>query len=81
MKHVNPVPGECNQNGDIYQETVSTNDGQVESYVGLARYFKKRYIKPRATLTNSHTNGQTELSNFVLEQRDEGKDPKIFCKS
>ena len=79
-KHECPVPGECNQDGAIYQATVSTNDGRVESYVGLARNFKKRYAKHKATLTSRHADGQTTLSNFVWEQTDEGKDPKVSWK-
>ena len=52
----------------------------TESYVGLARNFKKRYAKHKATLTSRHADGQTTLSNFVWEQTDEGKDPKISWK-
>ena len=32
-----PIPGACNQDGAVYEATVSTSDGQTESYVGLAR--------------------------------------------
>ena len=74
------VPVECNHDGAIYQATVSTNDGRVETYVGLARNFKKRYSKHKATLASRQADGQTTMSNFVWEQRAEGKDPKISWK-
>ena len=38
-----PVPGKCNQNGVVYQATVTSATGRVETYVGLAKNFKKRY--------------------------------------
>ena len=39
------VPEACNQDGAIYEAEVKTEDGYVESYVGLAKNFKKRYPK------------------------------------
>ena len=38
-KHECPLPGACNQDGAIYQATVSADDGREESYVSLARNF------------------------------------------
>ena len=72
-----PMPGECTQRGVVYEAVVSTNDGNVESYVGLAKYFKSRYLKHRTTLRNEQADGQTTLSNFVWEQRKMRKEPKI----
>ena len=75
-----PVPGECKQDGAVYQATVTTNDGQVESYVGLAKNFKKRFLKHRATLLNKPTEGQTTLSNYVWQQREAQKQPVVTWK-
>ena len=72
-----PVPGGCNQDGAVYQTTISTNDGRVENYVGLARNFKKRFRKHRTTLKDRHAEGQTTMSNYVHLQRDQGKDPVV----
>ena len=36
-----PVPGECNQNGAIYQATVLSAGGRVETYVGLAKISRR----------------------------------------
>ena len=72
-----PVPGACNQDGAVYQATVSTNDGRIEKYVGLAKNFKKRFRKHRTTIKNKHADGQTTLSNYVHLQRDQQKDPVV----
>ena len=65
------------QPGVVYQASASTNDGRGESYVGLARQFKKRFPKHKTTLNDRHTDGQTTLSGYVWEQMDEGKDPSV----
>jgi hypothetical protein len=75
-----PVPGACNQDGAIYEATVVTSDGRKESYVGLAKNFKKRFTKHRATLKSRSADGQTTLSNYVWEQRDKQMDPKLSWK-
>ena len=64
-----PLPGECNQNGVVYEATVKTNNGRTESYVGLARNFKKRWPKHKATLSKRNADGQTTLSTYVWSKR------------
>ena len=75
-----PIPGACNQDGAVYEATVSTADGQTESYVGLARNFKRRWPKHKTTLKNRNADGQTTLSTYVWKKRDEGLDPKVKWK-
>ena len=75
-----PLPGECNQNGVVYEATVKTNDGRTESYVGLARNFKKRWPKHKATLSKRNADGQTTLSTYVWSKRDERLEPKVSWK-
>ena len=41
-----------------------------ESYVGLAKNFKKRYSKHKRTLKDRNVDSQTTLSRYVWEQRD-----------
>ena len=72
-----PIPGACNQDGVVYQASVTTNDGRKEDYVGLAKHFKKRWHKHKATLKDSEADGQTTLSRYVWKKRQEGLDPKI----
>ena len=75
-----PMPGACNQDGAIYEAIVSTKDGRRESYVGLAKNFKKRYSKHKRTLKDRRVDGQTTLSNYVWEQRDKQMNPLISWK-
>ena len=70
-----PMPGACNQDGEVYEATVSTTDGRVESYVDLARNFKKRWPKHKTTLGDRNADGQTTLSTYVWKKRDEGLSP------
>jgi hypothetical protein len=72
-----PVPGACNQDGAIYEATVETDDSRVESYVGLAKNFKRRYPKHKSTLASRTADGQTTLSKYVWRKKDEGLNPKV----
>ena len=75
-----PVPGACNQDGAIYEATVKTDDSRIESYVGLAKNFKRRFPKHKSTLANRNADGQTALSKYVHRKRDEGLNPKVSWK-
>ena len=75
-----PVPGACNQDGAIYEAEVKTDDGKVESYVGLAKNFKKRFPKHKSTLGSRTADGQTTLSRYVWKKRDEGLNPTVSWK-
>ena len=72
-----PMPGECTQKGVVYEAVVTTNDGRKESYVGLAKNFKPRFLKHRGTLKKEDSDSHTTLSNYVWKQRNMGKEPKI----
>ena len=76
-RHECPVPGACNEDGVIYQAKVTTSDGKVEDYVGLARNFKKRYSKHKRTLKNRNADGHTTLSNYVWDRRDKQLNPVV----
>ena len=71
---------QCNIDGAIYEAKVKTSDGRVESYVGLAKNFKKRYSKHKATLNDRGADGQTTLSKYTWRKTDEGLDPKVSWK-
>ena len=68
-----PIPGACNQDGAIYEAKVATN----ESYVGLAKNFKKRWPKHKKTLKDRDADGQTTLSKYVWKKREEGLCPEV----
>ena len=48
--------------------------------MGLAKKFKKRFTKHRATLQSRTADGQTTMSNYDWEQKDKNMDPKVSWK-
>ena len=74
------MPGASNQDVAVYEATVSTTDGQVESYVGLARIFLKKCPKHKTTFGDRHADGQTTLSIYVWRKRYEGLSPTVSWK-
>ena len=75
-----PIPGKCNQEGVVYQATVSNNRGDTEHYIGLAKQFKSRYRKHRDSMTKRDPQNSTTLSSYVWEEKDAGTDPKVSWK-
>ena len=78
-----PLPGECTMDGVVYEAVVTTSDGQRESYVGLAKNFKRRWPKHKSTLASPTADGKTTFSRYVWRQRDQGLTQKLsgkFCK-
>ena len=73
------VPGACNQDGVVYQATVTSDGGRnTQTYVGLAKSFKRRYSKhimEKPTPTNS-----TTLSTHFLKEKSDGKNHSISWK-
>ena len=72
-----PMPNACNQDGAVYETKVATSDGRVESYVGLAKNFKKRWRKHKTNLADRDSEGQTTMSRYVWRKRDEGLAPTV----
>ena len=75
-----PVPGECNQDGAIYQASVTSTGGKVETYVGLAKKFKKRYPKHNTNLLDETAPGGTSLSKYFWREKNAGNNPKVTWK-
>ena len=75
-----PVPGECNQDGAIYQATVSSAGGREETYVGLAKNFKRRYPKHKKNILDESAPNGTSLSKYFWKETNLGRDPKITWK-
>ena len=59
---------------------MKTNDGKSESYVGLAKNFKKRFSKHKRTLRDRNSEGQTSLSNYYWEKKDQNRNPMVTWK-
>ena len=75
-----PVPGQCNQNGVVYQATVSSDTGKVGTYVGLAKNFKRRYPKHKKCLLDETAEGGTALSTYYWQEQNAGRNPKVNWK-
>ena len=75
-----PLPGECKQEGVIYQATVENIKGEKETYVGLASHFKSRYYKHRASLETFTPENSTTLSTYYWEEKSNGNQPTVKWK-
>ena len=75
-----PVPGQCNQNGSVYQATASSATGRKETYVGLAKNFKRRYPKHKKCLLDETAEGKTALSTYFWQEENSGGGPKVTWK-
>ena len=79
-KLVCPIPGQCTQNGAIYQATVASTGGRTESYVGLAKNFKKRWPKHKKSLLDEFAPGGTALSKYFWKESNAGRVPIVSWK-
>ena len=66
--------------GEVYQAIVRTNTGGEESYIGLAKNFKKRFRQHKASITNKKSEGVTTLSSHFWKVKESGGDPTIEWK-
>ena len=72
------MPGACNQRGVVYQATVTSEGGKnTQTYVGLAKDFKARYSKHKASIANPTPKNSTTLSTHFLIQEAAGLNPKL----
>ena len=72
-----PVPGACNTDGVVYKATVNSIGSLPESYVGLAKNFKKRFGTHKGTLKNNPETKKTTLSTYYWKEKEAGRDPKV----
>ena len=75
-----PMPDQCNQDGAIYQATVTSSDGKKDSYVGLAKNFKRRYGKHKKCLADEFAEGGGTLQKYFWKQKNNGKNPTVTWK-
>ena len=76
-----PIPGECNQKGVIYQAKIISDGGKnIQTYVGLAKNFKSRYSKHKASMETPTPENSTTLSNHFLKEQSLGKKPYVSWK-
>ena len=75
-----PLPGKCNTDGVVYQAIVRSNTGGEESYIGLAKNFKKRFRQHKASMTDKKSEGATTLSSHFWKVKEAGGDPTVKWK-
>ena len=75
-----PMPGKCNQNGVVYQATVTSDGGKSEIYVGLAKNFKKRWSKHKFTIKDKNAEGGCTMSTYYHQEKDANRNPKVKFK-
>ena len=75
-----PIPGGCNQDGVVYQAVVANSRGDEETYIGLAKIFKKRYGKHFASRKVKNPKNSTPLSTYYWKEKDEGRNPSVKWK-
>ena len=68
-KTVCPMPGKCNQDGVVYQATITSDGGRSENYVGLDKNFKKRWGKHKSTLKDKNTEGIQLCQHITMKKK------------
>ena len=66
-----PMNGNCGKRNVVYQATVTSNDGKVEHYVGVAALFKSRYKGHRTSINNPNYKSATTLSKYIWKLKEE----------
>ena len=74
------MPGACIQNGAIYQATVTTEGGKSETYVGMAKNFKKRYYTREKCLLDENSERHTSLTRYYWKMKNQRGNPEIKWK-
>ena len=72
-----PLPGACKQEGVIYQAEISNSDGDSETYVGLAKDFKRRFYTHMRSINKPSAENSTTFSTYYLKEESMGRSPKI----
>ena len=72
-----PMPDACKQDGVIYEAKVYSSNGNEETYVGLAKHFKKRWYKHKRSFEKPTPENSTTLSTYYLKEMNEGRNPII----
>ena len=72
-----PLPGACNQEGVIYQAEITNSNGDSETYVGLAKNFKRRYYKHMRSINKPSSDNSSTFSTYYLKEENMGRNPQI----
>ena len=61
----------------VYQATVTNSRGDKENYVGLAKHFKQRYQKHKASMLKQKPENSTTLSSYFWREKEVGRNPSV----
>ena len=76
-----PVQGKCLQNGVVYQATVSRNDGEIDTYIGLSEPpFKDRFRNHKSNFKTRNPKNATRLSKHIWNLQDKNIGYEISWK-
>ena len=75
-----PIPGSCNQDGVVYQATVTSTGGNEECYIGLAKNFKNRFGKHKASMKKKSPENSTTLSSHYWREFEAGRSSNVVYK-
>ena len=69
-----PGTGECTKTNVVYQATVTSDDGQVNTYIGSTNKFQVRYYAHRSDANNvNNMDKGTTLSKHIWKLKEERK--------
>ena len=63
-----PLEGKCLVNNVIYQATVTSENGNQESYIGIS--FKQRWTQHKSSFKNKEKKGETALSQHIWKLKE-----------
>ena len=66
-----PMNGNCGRRNVVYQATVTSDDGNIKHYVGVAVLFKSRYYGHRTSINNPDYKSATTLSKYIWKLKEE----------
>ena len=75
-----PIPGACVEHGVIYQATVTNVNRNSEKYVALAKHFKQRYAKHKASRNKKTPENSTTLSSHFWRKKGAGGNSSVVWK-
>lgn len=76
-----PLQGNCLAEGIVYQATVTSDNNQEQTYIGLTNTtFKLRYANHTSSFNNNQYRNQTELSKYIWSLKDKNKNFSIKWK-
>ena len=72
-----PLNGNCEIRNCVYQATVTSEDQDIETYVGVTKHFKQRFVGHRGDFRHSENRNNSTLASHIWNLKDENKEFNI----